>query len=226
MSTRKDQYRSHVAKLLWLCRTRQELRFSVSALCKFMADPGPTHWADLKRIARYIASNIAKGLMFEGHPVPVQGYSDADWGADPSTRRSISGYWVTFLGCTAHSASKRQRLVAMSSFESELIAAREAACTLVWLRRLSSELGYNDVEPTVLLIDNQAVLTVEDSTMQSWRCRAIPLRYFAIQSYCTEGLLTLRYVSTGDNVADIFTKQIVRTLWDKHEARLVSTLPQ
>jgi hypothetical protein len=74
----------------------------------------------------------------------------------------VSAARVTFLGCTAHSASKRQRLVAMSSFESELIAAREAACTLVWLRRLSSELGYNDVEPTVLLIDNQAVLTVEE----------------------------------------------------------------
>jgi hypothetical protein len=76
-----------------------------------------------------------------------------------------------------------------------------------------------------LWIDNQAVLTVEESTMQSWRCRAIPLRYFAIRNFCDDGLITLKYVPSEDNVADIFTKQIGRVLWLKHEARLVSVLP-
>jgi hypothetical protein len=225
MASRKDRYRSHVAKLLWLCRTRQELRFAVTALCKFMSDPGPSHWADLKRIARYIAGNIRKGLLFEGKPEPVQAWTDADWGADPSTRRSVGGYWATFLGCTAHSSCKRQRLVAMSSFESELIAALEAARTLVWLRRLVGELGYFYSEPSTLWIDNQAVLTVEASTMQSWRCRAIPLRYFAIRQYCDDLTITFKYVKTGDNVADIFTKQIGRVLWDRHECKLVCVLP-
>jgi hypothetical protein len=226
MSTRRERFRSHIAKLLWLCRTRQELRFAVCALCKFMSDPGPAHWSDLKRIARYIATNVNKGLLFSAKAEAVQAYSDADWGADPSTRRSISGYWATFLGCTAHSSSKRQRLIAMSSFESELIAAFEAARTLLWIRRLAAELGYAETEPCVLWIDNQAVLTVETSTMQSWRCRAIPLRYFAIQQFCDDALITLKYVPTGDNVSDIFTKQIGRALWDKHEAKLVSDLPK
>jgi hypothetical protein len=224
MLTKKDLYRSHVAKLLWLCRTRQELRFSVSALCKFMGSPGPQHWSDLKRVARYIASNVEKGLKFTAVPESVMGYSDADWGSDPTTRKSVSGYWVTFLGCTAHSVSKRQRLIAMSTFESELIAAREAACTVVWMRRLTTELGYNPEGPSILWVDNQAVLTVEDSVMQSWRCRAIPLRYFALKSFCDDGLLTLMYIQTDENPSDIFTKQIGKALWEKHESRLSSTI--
>jgi hypothetical protein len=97
----------------------------------------------------------------------------------------------------------------MSSFESELIASREAACTVVWLRRLTEELGYLNSKPSILWIDNQAVLTVEESTMQCWRCRAIPLRYFTIRNFCEDGLLTLKYVASEDNVADIFTNKSV-----------------
>jgi hypothetical protein len=226
MSTRTERFRSHVAKLLWLTRTRQELRFAVSALCRFMGNAGPTHWSDLRKVARYLAGSINKGLKFQAQPRPLHAYSDADWGADVSTRRSVSGWWVSFLGCSIHSASKQQRLVAMSSFESELIAAREAACTLVWARRLIGELGYSMSVPAILWIDNQAVLTVEDSTMAGWRCRAIPLRYFSIKSFCEDGLITLKYVVTYENVADIFTKQVSRTLWDVHSERIVSQLPQ
>ncbi len=80
--------------------------------------------------------------------------------------------------------------------------------------------------PAILWIDNQAVLTVEDSTMAGWRCRAIPLRYFSIKSFCEDGLITLKYVVTYENVADIFTKQVSRTLWDVHSERIVSQLPQ
>lgn len=58
---------------------------------------------------------------------PLVEYSDADWGGNPDTRRSTSGY-VFNIGSRAISwSSKRQDTLSISTYEAELKAQPFAA---------------------------------------------------------------------------------------------------
>ena len=68
---------------------------------------------------------------------PLHGYSDSDW----ATKHSTSG-WVFILNQAAISwGSKKQKSVALSSCEAEIVAASEAGKEAVHLSNLASELG-------------------------------------------------------------------------------------
>ncbi len=66
----------------------------------------------------------------------LQVFNDADWAANKQTRRSISSSCVFFGTCLLHSSSRTQRLVSLSTGESETYAASSAACDGLLLRRL------------------------------------------------------------------------------------------
>ena len=54
------------------------------------------------------------------------GYSDADMAGDIDSRRSTSGYLVTFAGGAVAWQSRLQKCVALSTTEAEFISATEA----------------------------------------------------------------------------------------------------
>ena len=90
----------------------------------------------------------------------MKGWSDADWGGDPDTKRSTSGY-VFSLGAGALSwSSKRQPTVALSSTEAEYRAACSATCEAVWLRWLLGELGFSQPQGTVVHSNNQSCIAI------------------------------------------------------------------
>ncbi|KAE8179333.1 hypothetical protein CF336_g9674, partial [Tilletia laevis] len=79
--------------------TRPDIAFPVGKLARFMANPSPEHTAAAKRILRYLAGSKELGLRFRHSALEqLVGYSDSDHGADPSTRRSVSGYMFYLFG--------------------------------------------------------------------------------------------------------------------------------
>jgi len=59
--------------------------------------------------------------------VTLIGYTDADWGTNPIGRKSKSGYAFLLCGSVISWASKKQSTVALSSTESEYVAASRCA---------------------------------------------------------------------------------------------------
>lgn len=146
-----SQYRKLVGSLIWLLNTRLDLSFSVGLLSSFMQTPLKTHWDAGLRILRYLQSTKDLGLFYTGgNGVKLQGWSDSDWGGDPDTRRSTSGYTFTLGSGVVSWSSKKQPTIALSSTEAEYRAACGAACEVVWLRRLLGEIGFPQREPTVI----------------------------------------------------------------------------
>ena len=63
----------------------------MGVLSQFMARPGPEHWTGVKRIFRYVKGTLDFGLKYvasDKGDLSLQGYSDADWAGDVSTRKS------------------------------------------------------------------------------------------------------------------------------------------
>ena len=117
--------------------TRPDLSAAVGALSEFMSNPGPEHWIGVKRILRYIKGTIDYGLKFKAsnaNNVELQGYSDADWAGDVTSRKSTSGYIFQLGGGAISWRSKRQNIVALSSTEAEYVALTLASQEAIWLR--------------------------------------------------------------------------------------------
>lgn len=220
MSTRRDLHRSNVASLLWLTRTRPDLLFASHSLCRFMSNPGKRHHSDLKRVARYVAGTLDKGLRFSGNvkdPRTLVACSDADWAQSVGNRRSFTGNPLMLAGGPVSAKSSQQRLVALSTFESEAISAATAGQTIVYTRRLLPDLGMPQHGKTTLNVDNRScALSLQDSVLLTWRSRHIPLRVWKIREWApgpvdgdnATGILRLQWVDTKQQSADGLTKSL------------------
>jgi hypothetical protein len=107
-----------------------------------MEAPTMKHKAAIKQVLRYIAGTLNWGVHYSrgGNDVPLIGYSDSDLGGDIDTHKSTTGV-MFFLGNNLVSwQSQKQRVVALSSCESEYVSATTTTCQGIWLARLLSEI--------------------------------------------------------------------------------------
>uniref|UniRef100_A0A3Q7EG61 Reverse transcriptase Ty1/copia-type domain-containing protein n=1 Tax=Solanum lycopersicum TaxID=4081 RepID=A0A3Q7EG61_SOLLC len=85
------------------------------------------------------------------------GYTDSDMAGDIDTRKSTSGYLVTFAGGAVSWQSRLQKCVALSTTEAEFIAV-EACKELLWMKRFLGELGCAQERRTSRDVTGQGLL--------------------------------------------------------------------
>ena len=81
-------------------------------------------------------SSTCRTLRAIGEEAYLEIFSDADWASNKQNRRSISATCIFFGTCLLHSASRMQKLISLSSGESEMYAASSAACDALLLKTL------------------------------------------------------------------------------------------
>ena len=103
--------------------TRPDIAHSVGVLSQHAATPGKAHWNALMRVYRYLRATPTLALVYGSvhKDEPLTGYTDADHAGDHVDRRSISGYVFTLHGAAVLWATQKQRTVATSSTEYEII---------------------------------------------------------------------------------------------------------
>eukprot|EP00961_Rhodomonas_salina_P131965 1776616-Rhodomonas_salina.1 len=122
-----------------------------------MANPGPSHIAAAKRILRYAKGTSEVGITYTANvtgPNQLYAYVDADHAGDPEGRRSVTGYAVMMNGGAISWESKRQKVTALSSAESEFYAASMCGCEIFYLRSVLAAIGFDQVGPTPVAEDN------------------------------------------------------------------------
>lgn len=73
---------------------------------------------------------------------PITGYVDVDWANDIDERKSTSGYVFEVYGNPVSWATKKQGIVALSTTEAEYVAASQAVCEAMWLKKLFDDIGH------------------------------------------------------------------------------------
>eukprot|EP00961_Rhodomonas_salina_P163201 2198024-Rhodomonas_salina.1 len=67
-----------------------DLAHSVNQCSKFTSNPGPSHMIAARRILKYLAGTVYKGLTYEAQPETrvnlLWGFADADHAGDPDNR--------------------------------------------------------------------------------------------------------------------------------------------
>jgi hypothetical protein len=98
----------------------------------------------------------------------------------------------------------------MSSSEVEYIAAAIATCQAIWLAKLMSEILSREIGRPVLNIDNKsAILLIKNSLLNEWRMH-IDTRFYLIREYEANGLISVSFIRTEDQMGDILTKALNR----------------
>ncbi len=131
-----QQYQSAIRSLMYaMVYMRPDLAYAVSKLSQYGSNPKEVHWKAVKRVLRYIKGTLDYSLTFGGtsSTTSLVGYTDSDLAGNKESRRSTNGY-VFFLGNVSISwKSKLQLTVALSSCETEYIAATQATKETVWI---------------------------------------------------------------------------------------------
>lgn len=203
-------YRALVGSLMYVAiGTRPDIMFAVQNLSQFLDCYGPIHWEAAKRVVRYLKGTRELRLTIGGrHAIALIGFTDADHGACLDSRRSVSGYCFSLGSGIISWCSRKQKTVSTSSCESEYVAGSESSKELVWLRALLTGLGFPPTYATPLLCDNNSAIKLSDDPSFHSRVKHIDIKYHLIREYSDNNVLHVSWISTHDNVADIFTKPL------------------
>ena len=200
--------------------TRPDLCYIVTKLSQHMSKPKVADLNVAKHVLRYLKGTSEQGLKFRKseNPLSLIGFSDSDWGASISDRRSISGYSFQLSECgpLVSWKSRKQQTVALSTCEAEYIALAEAVREGKFLRQLCLDLKVLQVSNSVLVnVDNQGAIQLAKNPMFHKRSKHIDIKYHFIRSELELGTINVEYVASEDNLADIFTKPVGKTKLDK-----------
>jgi hypothetical protein len=174
-----------------------------------MANPTEDHWSAVKRILRYLKHTIHHCIFLHRDTnFNIQAFSDADWASCPDDRRSTTGYCL-FLGRNLISwTSRKQRTVSRSSTESEYRAVAHASTEIIWLRSLLSELGLVSSTPPLLWCDNIGATYLTVNPLFHARTKHIEIDVHFVRDLVASNALSIRFISSKDQLADTFTKPL------------------
>lgn len=206
------EYRQMVGSLRFICHTRPEISYSVGMVSRFMSDPRHSHLVAAKRILRYLQGTLGFGILFPHQEEKVWlhliAYSDSDWCGDLMDRKSTMGYIFTFAGAPISWSSKKQSVVALSTCETEYIAACAAACQALWLSSLLQELQIVSSTAIDLLVDNKSAIDLSRNPVSHGRSKHIEIKFHFLRDQVTKGKIKIQHCSTELQLADIMTKAL------------------
>ena len=217
-------YRELVGSLLYLFATRPDICVAVIKLSMHLEKPTLGNWMQAKRVLRYLAGTIDKGIEYPRNisNLHLWAHTDSDWAGCKSTRKSTSGYVIFLDKGPICWKSKMQAIVALSSCEAEYIALVECIKEILWLLQHFRILGIKLESPVVIGIDNQAAIALAKNPVLHEKSKHIDTRHHFIRQAVQEGLIRLQYINTGDNIADILTKFTNTNTFQTHTSRLLS----
>jgi hypothetical protein len=231
-------YPSIIGKLNYIANnTRPDISMAVHQCARFCVSPRAIHELAVERVIRYLHTTKKQGIIM--HPsanLSLDMYVDSDfagmWHREHThlcdNVLSRTGYVIFFGGCPVTWASRLQTEITLSTTENECIALSSTARELLPLCQLLLDIDTNSfislpktsphdsikgstLLPSQIFEDNAAcIVLVTTSTNFKPRTKHIALKYHHFKDRVTNGSLQIIKVPTDSNIADIFTKPLVR----------------
>jgi ribosomal protein S8/transposase InsO family protein len=206
-------YKKATGTLLFLANTtRPDICFAVNYVSRFQANPKDEHWKMVKRIFRYLKGTTEYKLKYDKNTdKQFEVYVDADYGGDPTTRRSTTGYLITYNDNVIHWRSHLQQTIARSTTEAEYIAICDVSTEILFLVYLSTETIERIRLPVTLFEDNTGAISQCEKTSSRGRLKYLEQKLLEKQELFERKILKTTKIDTNDQLADVFTKPLSTT---------------
>ena len=203
-------YRSVIGMMCYYAvQTRWDISFEVNRAAQFLESPTQGALAAARRIMAYLVGTWDKKWWFPR----VQGntwdlYCDSDHAGDTGLHsRSRTGVVFLLNGMPVHWRSNKQPQTSLSSAAAEIYELSEASKDARLRLWVSEELGYREVWPAVIQVDNTAALSFQKATKANTKLKGVyNLRDKWVQELRDDSKIVTKKVDTAVNVSDVLTK--------------------
>ena len=103
--------------------------------------------------------------------------------------------------------NKKQECVALSTTKAEYIAAGSCCAQSLLIKQQLSDFGLN-LSHIPLLCDNTSAINLTKNLIQHSRTKHIEIRHHFIRDHVNSGDCEIQFVSTKNQLADLFTKPL------------------
>lgn len=128
---------------------------------------------------------------------------------------SRTGYVVLYANCPIIWCSKLQTEISLSTTEAEYIALSQSLRDVIpligLLKELQEILEFTSTVPTVhctVFEDNKGCIDLVNAPRMRPRTKHIALKYHHFRSFVADKTISIQYVETSLQLADIFTKAL------------------
>lgn len=209
------KYRGMIGSLLYLTASRPDIMFAVCLCARFQSDPKESHLKAVKRIIRYIKGTITLGLFYpKDNSFTLTAYCDADFGGCKTDRKSTSGTCFLLGSSLVAWSCKKQNSIALSTTEAEYMAASNACTQILWMKQTLSDYDIA-LETVALKCDNKSAICLSKNSVLHSRSKHIDVRHHFLRDHVEKKNICLEYISTEDQMADIFTKPLDQEVHSK-----------
>nr|GEU39745.1 zinc finger, CCHC-type [Tanacetum cinerariifolium] len=134
------EYQSLIGCLRYLLHTRPDLSCYVGLLSRFMQEPVEQHMKAIRQVLCYVKRTKDYGITYKHNGGDkIHGFSDSSYRVNTQEGKRTTGIIFYYGESPIGWSTKKQATVALSSCESESIAATQA----LWLKRLLSKLTHS-----------------------------------------------------------------------------------
>ncbi|XP_073298295.1 uncharacterized protein [Primulina huaijiensis] len=207
------EYSRIIGSLMYITNcTRPDIACAVNKLSRFTSNHSDAHWKALTRVFSYLKHTLEYGLSYTKYPAVLEGYCDANWISDTNDSKSTSGYVSSIGGGVVSWRSTKQTCIARSTMESEVIALDKAAEEVEWLRNfLEDILCWTSPVPAIMIhCDSQSAIARAQNSMYNGKSRHIRRKHNTVRQLISNGVISVDYIKSKDNLADPLTKALNR----------------
>ncbi|KAK6146430.1 hypothetical protein DH2020_020299 [Rehmannia glutinosa] len=222
----ESKYRGMIGSLLYLTASRPDILHVVCLCARFQSNPKESHMSAVKRIFRYLKGTIQYGLFYPKNEneggFKLIGYSDSDYAGCRVDWKSTSGTCQMLGNRLVSWFSKKQNSISTSTTEAEYIAAGSYCAQVLWMRQQLRDYDVEEKEIPIMCDNTSAIAITQNPVLHS-RTKHIDARYHFIRDHVEKKDITLEYISTDKQLADIFTKPLFESRFEelKHELGLI-----
>ena len=174
-----------------------------------MSKLSKAHMGAAKHVLRYLAGSVNFPITYTRGGYQLTTYIDANWRGNTDNGKSTASYIVMFTNGLISSEVGLQSLTFQSTLKAELVEAATAMEESLFCRNIMMELGFTEGFWSVpVYIDNTSALDVAGNRPFSPRAKHIALSYCFVQEIEKKAKVTIYFVKTEQQVADLGTKNL------------------
>ncbi|GBL98867.1 Retrovirus-related Pol polyprotein from transposon TNT 1-94 [Araneus ventricosus] len=176
-------YQEAIGSLMYIATgTRPDISYIVGKLSQDNRDPREIHWAAVKRILGYLRGTSDYCLRFNSTPGKLKACTDASW-STTTNAKSCSEYVLKLGENVVGWRSSKQKLVVLSTMESEFSVACDYVRAMKWCVSLLEEVNENHLieASTPVEIDSQGLIDMINNQKVSCSTRYINRKLYFIK---------------------------------------------
>ena len=186
-------------------------------------EPSDEHVDAVNRIKCYLSTTKEVTMQLGGSdPLELFGYCDAAYITTGNCKSRLgSCLFINRDSGAFSSVSRNDTTVSHSSTEAEIKAIDMIAKEIVYYRMILAFLGFEQLQPTKVYVDNKSAMDICKTIKLNHRVRHVNVKVHYIRELINQRVIELIFIPTEFNVADVLTKALIRVLHDRHSSILI-----